>query len=79
MMLDFSNFKNWLAASSGYSKETVSNVISRLKRADAILPWFHDEVYLFRLEQTEEYMGLSLSRKRLSCILNIYNSNLIDM
>lgn len=63
MMLDFSNFKNWLAASSGYSKETVGNVISRLKRADAILPWFHDEVYLFRLEQTEEYMGLSLSVK----------------
>lgn len=60
-MLDFSSFKNWLVTSSDYSRETVSNIISRLKRADAILPWFHDEVYLFRLEQKEEYQALSKS------------------
>ena len=58
-MLDYSAFKNWLVTSSDYSKKTVSNVISRLKRADAILPWYDDEVYLFRLEQTEEYGMLS--------------------
>ena len=58
-MLDYSAFKNWLVTSSDYSKKTVSNIISRLKRADAILSWYDDEVYLFHLEQAEEYGMLS--------------------
>lgn len=58
-MLDYSAFKNWLISSSDYSKKTVSNIISRLKRADTILPWYNDDVYLFRLEQAEEYEMLS--------------------
>lgn len=62
-MLDFSNFKNWLIVSFDYSKETISNIISRLKRADAILPWFNDDIYLFRLEQSDEYLQLSSSVK----------------
>ena len=56
-MLDYSAFKNWLVTSSNYSKKTVSNIISRLKRADAILPWYDDEVYLFHLEQAVEYIA----------------------
>lgn len=50
-MLDYSAFKNWLVTSP-------DNIISRLKRADAILPWYEDEVYLFRLEQTAEIENL---------------------
>lgn len=62
-MIDYSAFKNWLFSSSDYSMKTVSNIISRLKRADAILPWYNEDVYLFHLEQTDEYNELSLSVK----------------
>ena len=72
-MLDFSNFKNWLIVSFDYSKETISDIISRLKRADAILRWFNDDIYLFRLEQTDEYLQLSSSvRSQIKKAVKLY-------
>lgn len=60
-MVDISGFKSWLSASSNYSNATISNTISRLKRADSILPWFDDIVYIFRLEQCASFQQLSCS------------------
>ena len=62
-MIELNGFKSWLAVSSRYSKATISNIISRLKRADTLLPWFDDDVYLFCLEKTESYQQLSPSVK----------------
>lgn len=58
-MIDLSNFKLWLTENKNYTEKTISNYVSRFKRADNILPWFNDAVYQFRLEQAEAYQALS--------------------
>ena len=60
-MIDFYNFKHWLTTTTSYSPKTISNVVSRLKRADSILPWYNDEVYVFHLEQNKTFQNLSTS------------------
>lgn len=62
-MIKLSEFKEWLEINTQYSKRTISNIVSRLKRADSMLEWYDDEVYLFRLEQIESYKGLSSAVK----------------
>lgn len=62
-MIDIVGFKNWLVATSEYSNATISNIVSRLKRADSMLEWFDDDIYLFRLEQNYNYQQLSCSVK----------------
>ncbi|QUG42634.1 DNA cytosine methyltransferase [Psychrobacillus sp. INOP01] len=61
MGLNLNGFKMWLAANKDYCKETISDTVSRMKRADNILPWFNDIVYQFRLEQELAYQALSVS------------------
>ena len=62
-MIDLSNFKVWLSENTTYSTKTISNTVSRFKRADSILPWFNDSVYQFRLEQMDSYQSLSCDVK----------------
>lgn len=62
-MNDLIGFKNWLECNTDYSRRTVSNIVSRFKRADSMLPWYADDVYLFRLEQLEQYQNLSVAVK----------------
>lgn len=58
-MNDLSNFKLWLTENKDYSSKTISNIVSRFKRANNMVPWFDDNLYLFQLEQTKEYQTLS--------------------
>lgn len=60
-MNDISNFKLWLTENKEYSAKTIGNIVSRLKRADSILPWTNDTVYLFLLEQADEFKKISES------------------
>lgn len=62
-MIDYSGFRKWLSVNTSYSERTISNIVSRLKRADAILPWFDEDIYLFRLEQSDAFMSLNCSIK----------------
>ena len=62
-MTDLSNFKLWLTDNTNYSSKTISNIVSRLKRADNILSWFNDPIYQFRLEQSSGYNSLSADVK----------------
>ena len=48
-MINISGFKGWLETKTQYSKETVRNILSRVKRADQILPWFNEEAYVYYL------------------------------
>ena len=57
-MNDLSNFKLWLTENKNYSTKTISNTVSRFKRANNMLTWFNDALYQFRLEQSEEYRVL---------------------
>lgn len=58
-MNDMSNFKLWLTEKKHYSDKTIGDIVSRCKRANGILPWFNDEVYLFHLEQSGEFQLIS--------------------
>ncbi len=62
-MNDLSNFKLWLAENKKYSSKVISNTVSRFKRADGMLQWFNEALYLFQLEQLEEYKALSSTVK----------------
>ncbi len=72
-MVRFQDFRIWLENNTEYSKRTISNTVSRLRRADAILPWFDDEVYIFRLEQSEQYKTLSVTvRSQIKKAVKLY-------
>lgn len=72
-MIDLSNFKLWLTENKSYSSATISNTVSRFKRADKILPWFNDAIYQFRLEQTEDYQALSSAvRSQIKKAITLY-------
>jgi len=58
-MIDLKNFRVWLTNNKNYSSKTVSNIVSRFKRADSLLSWHDDEIYLFQLEQLDLYKELT--------------------
>lgn len=57
------NFRKWLESNTNYTKATRSNIVSRLKRANAILPVTNEKVYLFNLSQENEFQVLTVSVK----------------
>ena len=72
-MQDMNSFKNWITNNTSYSKATVSDTVSRVKRANSILPIFDDIVYQFRLEQTDEYKQLSCAvRSQIKKAIKLY-------
>ena len=72
-MVEINGFKSWLTTKSNYSNATISNILSRLKRADSILPWFDDIVYIFRLEQCASFQQLSCSvRSQIKKAIRLY-------
>jgi DNA (cytosine-5)-methyltransferase 1 len=73
-MIDLSNFKLWLTENKSYSVKTVSNTVSRFKRADNMLPWFNDAVYQFHLEHTKAYQSLTDSvRSQIKKAVKLYS------
>ena len=59
--MDLIGFKSWLLNQNRYTNATVKDIVSRVRRANKILTWYHDDVYLFKLEQELEYKKLSCS------------------
>lgn len=57
------DFSLWLANNENYSKRTISNTISRLKRANNILAWKDEPLYIYRLEQCSKFNDLSIAVK----------------
>jgi len=71
--MDLDEFRIWLTANKNYSKETISNIVSRMKRANNILPWFDEIVYQFRLEQEIQFQSLSCSvRSQIKKAVKLY-------
>lgn len=66
-------FKQWLTENTEYSKRVVSNVLSRLNRANRILPVYNNELYLFELEHVEAFKQLSCAvRSQLRKSVRLY-------
>lgn len=74
-MIDLNGFKIWLHENTSFCNRTISNIASRLKRANNILPWYNDEIYLFKLSKTEEYSHLNTAVKsQIKSAVNYYFS-----
>lgn len=73
-MNDLSNFKLWLTENKNYSAKTISNIVSRFKRANNMLPWYNDALYQFQLEQMVEYQVLSATvRSQIKKAVKLYS------
>lgn len=62
-MNTFDEFNTWLNENTTYTKLTKSNILSRLRRANKMLPIVDEPIYLFQLSQLEEFQSLSTSVK----------------
>lgn len=56
-------FRKWLQEKNKYTNESIKDIISRLRRANNILVFRNEDIYLFRLEQCEEFKNASVSVK----------------
>lgn len=73
-MIDVSNFKRWLTDNTNYSNAVITDIASRAKRADSLVEWFDDDLYLFHLEKNEMFKALSVSVKsQLRRAVKLYN------
>lgn len=77
--MNISKFKQWLISNTTYSNRVISNIVSRLNRADRMHPVYPEEVYLFELEHTEDFKKLSVTvksqiRKAVKLYLQYVNS-----
>lgn len=61
--MNISDFRQWLISNTTYSSRVVSNIISRLNRADRMHPVYPEEIYLFELEHTDKFKNLSTTVK----------------
>lgn len=62
-MINSNKFKKWLALNTKYSDAAINDVVSRMNRADRIMPWDSSETYLYYLEKNEEFSKMSVSVK----------------
>jgi len=62
-MVNYNDFRLWLDTTTEYTKATKSNIISRLRRADKMLPLINEPVYIFMLSQNSEFNSLSVNVK----------------
>lgn len=73
-MNELSNFKLWLAENTNYCDKTISNIVSRLKRANNILPWVNEDIYNYELEKQKDFKSLSCSIKsQIKQSVKLYN------
>ena len=77
--MNISKFKQWLISNTTYSNRVISNIVSRLNRADRMHPVYPEEVYLFEIEHTEDFKKLSVTvksqiRKAVKLYLQYVNS-----
>lgn len=56
-------FKEWLSTNTSYSDAVLSDIASRMKRADNIVTWEPTTIYLFKLEQSDGFKKLNVSVK----------------
>lgn len=62
-MQDYADYKKWLEENKPYTKATIGDMVSRMKRANSILSWYADEIYIYHLDNEEQFKKLSCSVK----------------
>ena len=61
--MDCVGFKKWLIEKHTYTDASVKDIVSRLRRANNILEFRNEDIYLFRLSQCDEFQSASVSVK----------------
>jgi len=75
-LVDYDGFYNWILSTLALSERAVRDTISRLKRAGTIrdIPPMPDAYYLFELEQSEMFRGLtSTVRSQMKRAVTLYS------
>lgn len=58
-MLDLNLFKTWILENKNYTHRTIKDILSRLRRADNLLEFKDEDIYIFFLEK--EFIKLNIS------------------
>lgn len=67
-------YKSWLMSEKNYGKRSANDSLSRLKRARDIHNSELDDYYIFELERTEEFKGLTTTvRSQLKSSIRLYS------
>ena len=57
--MHYEEFKKWLMQKNKYTDASIKDILSRLRRANNILTFQNDDIYLFKLNQCEEFQKIS--------------------
>lgn len=78
--MDCIGFKKWLIEKHTYTDASVKDIVSRLRRANNILEFRNEDIYLFRLSQCDEFQGASVSvRSQIRRSVKLYFKYLGEM
>lgn len=58
--MHYEEFKKWLMQKNKYTDASIKDILSRLRRANNILTFQNDDIYLFKLNQCEEFQKASV-------------------
>jgi DNA (cytosine-5)-methyltransferase 1 len=58
--MHYEEFKKWLMQKNKYTDASIKDILSRLRRANNILTFQNDDIYLFKLNQCEEFQKISV-------------------
>ncbi len=73
-MIENEDFSNWLSKNTPYSDAVISDTVSRMKRADNILPYNDSETYSFYLERQDSFKALSVTvRSQIRKAVKLYS------
>ena len=61
--MNYDGFRKWLQKKNKYTDASIKDIISRMRRANNILIFRNEDIYLFKLEQCEEFQMASVSVK----------------
>jgi DNA (cytosine-5)-methyltransferase 1 len=73
--VDYNKFLQWIGRTQNFSEKTKRDVVSRLKRVEAIcaLPFTPDTYSLFQLEQSKEFKELATDvRSQMKRAVSLY-------
>lgn len=78
--MDYYGFRCWIETNYSYTDRTVSNIVSRLKRANSYVEIKNDPIYLFYLSQNKEFDTCSVSVKsQMRRAINLYFEYIKEM
>ena len=58
--MHYEEFKKWLMQKNKYTDASIKDILSKLRRANNILTFQNDDIYLFKLNKCEEIQKISV-------------------